>query len=226
MSEWRVMLRDREIHRFRVEPGQAVTIGRGAEADVCIDNPAVSRLHTRLAHDASGWRLTDLGSTNGTFVNGARIEGTVAVGPEDRVEVAKFSLVAVPDPAPEAAVRSPAGWDATVVVSAGRGGDRSGEAAETPRRLVIAEGRAEPGTYALGAEGVVRIGSGPACEVRVPGWLLASTQCTVRGRHGAHFVASHGRWRRTRLNGEPLRGERRLSAGDAIRIAGTTLRFE
>ncbi len=63
------------------------TLGRtGEDLDVCIDDPMVSRAHARLTHDAEGWRVRDLESRNGTFVNGVRVtESPIAYG--DRLRV-------------------------------------------------------------------------------------------------------------------------------------------
>jgi pSer/pThr/pTyr-binding forkhead associated (FHA) protein len=53
---------------------EAVTrIGRGAENDVVIDHPSVSRLHARVEREAGVYLIVDLGSTNGTFVDGAQL---------------------------------------------------------------------------------------------------------------------------------------------------------
>lgn len=46
-----------------------IVIGRG-DADICIDHPAISRAHARLESDAESMTLSDLGSSNGTFIRG------------------------------------------------------------------------------------------------------------------------------------------------------------
>ena len=51
-------------------PSGEVIIGRGAEADLRIDTPSVSRRHARLIVESESVRLSDLGSRNGTRVNG------------------------------------------------------------------------------------------------------------------------------------------------------------
>jgi len=50
--------------------GAAVTIGRGEEADVRIDEPSASRRHAVIERRPDGYYLRDLGSTNGTHLGG------------------------------------------------------------------------------------------------------------------------------------------------------------
>src|SRR5438093_1073026 len=72
----------------RVEPGQAIVIGRDQDCDVPLDDTRVSRRHARLRVDATGTAtLEDLGSTNGTFVNGRRIEGATVVHEGDSISI-------------------------------------------------------------------------------------------------------------------------------------------
>jgi len=65
-----------------LRPGR-VRLGRGAEADVRIECPAASRLHCEFeVHEDGRVDVTDLGSRNGTDLNGARLTGTArAVAP-------------------------------------------------------------------------------------------------------------------------------------------------
>jgi transcriptional regulator with PAS, ATPase and Fis domain len=51
--------------------GSTVVIGRDGTADVCVPEQAVSRQHARIALDGSRWVLTDLGSRNGSMIDGA-----------------------------------------------------------------------------------------------------------------------------------------------------------
>lgn len=55
------------------------SIGRDAQCDLAIADMTVSRFHARLERTADGWLLTDLGSTNGTRVNGWRVRDQVPV---------------------------------------------------------------------------------------------------------------------------------------------------
>ncbi|MFC1412909.1 FHA domain-containing protein [Streptacidiphilus sp. N1-12] len=60
-------------------------IGRLPGSDLKLTHDSVSRAHAELRRDGAAWTLLDLGSTNGTHVNGSRIIGAVTVRPGDRV---------------------------------------------------------------------------------------------------------------------------------------------
>jgi pSer/pThr/pTyr-binding forkhead associated (FHA) protein len=53
--------------------GDVTTIGRAPSNDVVIDDPTVSAQHATLLKEPDGYRLRDLGSTNGTHVNGVSV---------------------------------------------------------------------------------------------------------------------------------------------------------
>lgn len=70
-----------------------VTIGRGPENDVMLDAPAISRYHTRIERIGKRFRVQDLNSTNGTFVNGEPINGEVAVKLDDEIRIGPYRFV-------------------------------------------------------------------------------------------------------------------------------------
>jgi len=69
-----------------------VNIGRAEFNDVVIADPSVSTSHAKLQRRDTVWVLSDLGSTNGTFVEGERVSGEIALGPGSTL---KFGEVAV-----------------------------------------------------------------------------------------------------------------------------------
>ena len=62
----------RSGHTFSIQKGQA-QIGRAPDASWGLPYPTVSRYHARIEPCGSGWRIRDLGSTNGLEVNGEKV---------------------------------------------------------------------------------------------------------------------------------------------------------
>jgi pSer/pThr/pTyr-binding forkhead associated (FHA) protein len=76
---------------FRILPGNIKTIGRATRADFVVDAALVSRLHCRLTAGATELEVVDLDSTNGTYVNGERVE-RAALKTGDRLGVGRVEL--------------------------------------------------------------------------------------------------------------------------------------
>lgn len=64
-------------------------LGRSAETDVVLDDPYASEFHMRLVSSDEGIMLHDLGSTNGTYVNGRRVTAPTQLRRGDTIQVGK-----------------------------------------------------------------------------------------------------------------------------------------
>jgi hypothetical protein len=71
---------------------EPLLVGRAPACGLVLDAPKVSRSHCRIEAKGDAVLVTDLGSRNGTFVNGKRIEATARVGPDDELEIGDFVL--------------------------------------------------------------------------------------------------------------------------------------
>ena len=66
---------------FELPEGRSLVVGRGLTSDVAIYDPTISRRHAELSVDAEGIGVRDLGSSNGTCINGSRVDaGRLAPG--------------------------------------------------------------------------------------------------------------------------------------------------
>lgn len=76
--------------------GAKTTIGRHPDCSVVIEEPSVSAVHAEIEARNHAWYLTDLDSTNGSFVNGRPVAGTAYIETDDVVQFGriKFQLVA------------------------------------------------------------------------------------------------------------------------------------
>lgn len=73
----------------------SLTLGRDPRNDVVIDHPQVSRRHARITRPSNAWVIEDLGSTNGTFVNGTRLAESRALTQGDTIELSEAVALVV-----------------------------------------------------------------------------------------------------------------------------------
>ncbi len=80
-----VLLQDGQATAFDLTKDEMI-IGRLPECDIQLPSNMVSRKHAKVVRDGSGYRLEDMGSGNGTFLNGQRIESAQSLKINDRVK--------------------------------------------------------------------------------------------------------------------------------------------
>ena len=78
---------------FRLTPGSIKPAGRATGAEFIVDSALVSRLHCRLTAGAGEIEIVDLESTNGTFLNGERIDKRALAKPGDRIGIGRVELL-------------------------------------------------------------------------------------------------------------------------------------
>lgn len=76
--------------RFILSP--TTTVGRHADNVIQLDEPSISAQHAELRLTRKGWWVTDLGSTNGTFVNGERIHAPTGMTEADVVQFGRVRM--------------------------------------------------------------------------------------------------------------------------------------
>ena len=103
---------------FDLPANRAMVVGRGVSSDIALYDPTISRRHAELTAGPDGVHVRDLGSSNGTAINGARVavQGFGAVGKHAaRFLTAKGArLVAASDS--EATIHDPSGIDVEALI--------------------------------------------------------------------------------------------------------------
>jgi serine phosphatase RsbU (regulator of sigma subunit) len=69
-----------------------MTIGRSSRNEICISDPFASRLHAEIRREGDHVTLVDLGSANGTYLNGQRVTGTIGLQPMDRIRIGETEI--------------------------------------------------------------------------------------------------------------------------------------
>ena len=69
-----------------------MTVGTASENDIALDDPSVSHLHAVFERFPAGWCVTDVGSSNGTWLNGERIWSMQRVRHDDEIRIGQTRL--------------------------------------------------------------------------------------------------------------------------------------
>ena len=233
MPEYWICLKDTIVTRFAIEEGESLVIGRGTDADVTLDNTAISRHHTRLTLQSGILMAEDLASLNGTFVNGTRITAATAVSEGDTLHIGKFSVVAAGTPGMREAVSQALPTDLdeeTVFVGRRQPQAPAGQSKAPPRRdsrrLMVIAGNGRPKELDLAGRTTVKLGRDPDADLHLPGWFIGKAQCYIVLRDGAHLLIPQRGWVKTRLNDQPVTEEQKLRKGDLIGVRGHRIRYE
>jgi serine phosphatase RsbU (regulator of sigma subunit) len=87
--------------RYKLAEGEYI-IGRRSDCQIFVPDMRVSRQHARLWQDGEDWQIEDLGSNNGTFVNGVKVQSATRVRHEDEILIANNRIrVEGRDPTPD-----------------------------------------------------------------------------------------------------------------------------
>jgi phosphoserine phosphatase RsbU/P len=90
-----VLKENRRNHSFTLT-GKLTVIGRNPSCDIVVESPMVSSQHALILHTADGYTIDDLGSMNGTFVNGRRLTARRTLASGDRIDLFGLSLTFEP----------------------------------------------------------------------------------------------------------------------------------
>jgi ABC-type multidrug transport system ATPase subunit/pSer/pThr/pTyr-binding forkhead associated (FHA) protein len=194
-----------------LQPGAVYRIGRDPAADIPVEEPLVSWRHAMLTATAGGWLLEDVGSTNGTFVDGEKVQ---------RAEISGASQIRLGHPQagplvscslPDAGSTASAKPLATAVFQA-KPAHATGE-------------RAPTGVVRLPAK-VLRIGRADDNGVVVSDLRVSRWHAELRRAPGGGYeITDLGSHNGTFVNGERLDGSVAVTEADVIGIGPATFRL-
>jgi pSer/pThr/pTyr-binding forkhead associated (FHA) protein len=200
------------------EPGRVyfikqdeITIGRGAKNDIVIIDNEVSREHCRFTRSVNGFDLSDLGSSNGTFVNGQRVKTRWSLPPECIVELGDSITFSYREDDEERV-------DPQYEVDTNMLRDLS----NTIYYLVVSvDNRHQPSVYPL-EDSAISIGRGTDNKIIILEPEISRNHLRLIRDPKGYRLEDLGSTNGTNLNGTVIRGNHLLHNGDIIRI-GTSI---
>ncbi len=230
MARLILSLRGRELDKFLLGQGKAI-IGRSPDCDIAIDNTAISRKHASIEFKDGEYFLTDLQSSNGTFLNGERIQEPQVLKPGDSIGIAKFNLIFQETPQAEVQKLMSDGADleATVVVDAEKmaqsfaaTGMEAAPGTSGPRKLVVLKGNSKPKELTIERD-VITIGKASSCDLVIHGFLVSKIEATISHRQNAYYLNPLSG--SIKLNTKKIHKETTLKVGDTFAIGKAVIAF-
>ena len=87
-----IVVKSDTLSGMRFSLGSGLSIGRSSDADIVVDDAYASEFHFRIAVQGDNAVLNDLGSTNGTYLNGRRVTVPTSLGRGDSIQIGNTIL--------------------------------------------------------------------------------------------------------------------------------------
>ncbi len=188
-----------------------IHIGRALDNDLVIENLSVSRRHAQIEDENGRFYVTDLGSANGTFVNGNRVQKQL-LKDQDEISVGKVKLFFIDDIKAEAEPMplSPFDFDKTFVIP------------KTTPCFFTLLGTTED-NYRIDKPEAF-IGRESNCDIVVQDWLASKKHARINIIGNNCMLTDLGSLAGTKVNGQKIK-DKLLTNNDMIEIGFTKIRF-
>ena len=208
-----------------------MTIGRADENDIVIDNLAVSGYHARIDKAGDTYILTDLQSTNGTFVNDKKIV-SYRLRHKDKVSIGKHLLFFALSKS-EQAKASEGELDETMVLDTARQKELLAKQAEK-KRIDVTAAKQKLGVVSFidGSDQdeihltkkLTKIGKAETAEIRLGGLFMATTAATISRRPNGYAITATG-GTKVKVNNQVIQESQILNDFDTIEIGSYKFQF-
>lgn len=206
-----------------IEVNTERSIGRHPSNDIVLTEPSVSSRHATIAPTATGAMVRDLGSTNGSYVNGTRVGETAELHPGDELRLGNLVIRVEGESASEPAHAPPPSADDTQIAAAPVPPANPEPEPAVPWRIVVRAGNDLGSEAPIPDEGELLVGRDSSCDLvltdpRVSG-RHASLRLTPGGLEVTDLDSANGTLvRRTRLSGATV-----VQPGEEIQVGETVL---
>lgn len=202
-----------------------IIIGREPSVDLHIPSAAISRRHARLIREGEGYILEDLGSSNGTYLNGTRLVDRCPLKSGDQIRLGKAVTITYLAPSPvdsidaiessgqRTAIEMPPGLLQTVL-----GEEPKVQSDAGPPQLSVTIAGGSSKTHIL-TRPVITIGRVEENDIVIPSQIVSRQHARLERINGGYKLVVVAEAKNPVLfEGRPLEGARELHHGDTLRI--------
>ena len=211
---------------------ESITIGRNEDNLITVDNLAVSGYHARIDAAGTDYILTDLQSTNGTFVNDKKVISHKLIH-GDNVIVGKHRLIFVGD-GKEVKIKTPAkkvDLDKTMMLDTAKQKELLAKQPAVPAAAAASAQKMGVVSFIEGADlgeielvkKLTKIGKADTSEIRLSGLFMPATAATISKRPSGYVITSMGG--KLKVNGEIIKESVQLKDFDIIEIGKVKFQF-
>lgn len=225
MAKLILMFKDQVVNEFPYY-NESITIGRKPGNTIQIDNLAVSGDHAKIDKTGSNFILTDLQSTNGTFVNDEKISSHI-LKDRDKILIGKHVLLFMAsetDRAEEVSI------DHTMILDTAQQRELlakqeaiAGKAKKQIGMLSIL-GSADVDDIKL-TKKFIRIGKADNCEIKLSGMFIGAIAATISKRPSGYTITFTGGMTKLKVNGQVVKDHVQLNEYDTIELGSHKFKF-
>jgi hypothetical protein len=211
-----------------------ITIGRNEDNTIIIDNLAVSGFHARIDRTGSDYILTDLQSTNGTFVNDQKVASHKLVH-GDNIVIGKHVVLFVVTEADKVEggaqdIKLP--LDRTVVLDTVKQRELLAkqkivpQAPKAPEKIGVLSFIDGSGLGEIElAKKLTKLGKAETSEIRLSGLLMAPTAATISRRPSGYAISFTGGMTKLKVNGVVVKDSVQLKEFDTVELGSHKFQF-
>lgn len=201
-----------------------MVLGRDPSVDIVLNSPGVSRQHARVTLQGYQYLIEDLGSSNGTFVNGVQISSPAPLRPNDQIALGSTLILIFQEEAPEQVETAPSPSKSKMAPAPiNRGATALGDdqylpSSSEPPHLFVAIAGEEPSVYTL-TQDVITIGRSEDNDIVIGSKIVSRRHAQLeRVGNSYRFVTSPDAGNPVLFEGRPLQEPRVLRHEDKLRI--------
>lgn len=208
----------------------SLTFGRNEDNTIVIDNLAVSGYHARVDKAGSDFILTDLQSTNGTFVNSKKVLSH-KLSHGDNITIGKHSILFVSAEKEKEAGDKKKALDQTMMLDTAKQREllsqqRAAAQAGKPLEkigVVSFIGRSDLGEIELKKK-LTKLGKADTSEIKLSGLFMGATAATISRRPSGYSITRTG-GTKLKVNGEVVKESMLLKDFDTIELGAYRFQF-